>query len=285
MAGPKRPPSRRRASFSPKPKKPEPRASGRPPAQPAAPPPRAHKAVPPRRVEQEAEPDLVEEAKKGAAGRSLAAPKAPVVTQKAEPEQSLPPGASPFAQYSDGVEMAGHLERGRADTVRVVAIMAGLLFVVGSAMVLSGAAIVAGLAWTGQLDEMAAGDQTDGDPTHIRDTGLIKRGTIEAPQRRRSSGGSGGAAPEAAPEPEAPKPAPVTVKIPPGIMFHEVEVSCPSGWRGRSRVSGNQATVKNVPPSMECRLTFKGGQPAQTKVFAGQTISCTFDPTKCMVER
>jgi hypothetical protein len=190
---------------------------------------------------------------------------------------------SPFAQYSGGVAMAGHLERGRADTVRVVAIMVGLLFVVGSALVLSGAVVFAGLAWTGKLDEVAGnGEGGDGDPTHIRDTGVIKPGVIEARERRRPAGGSTPTDAEE-PAPEAPKPQPVVVNIQQGVFFHEVEVSCPDGFRGRARVSNNRATIQSVSPGQECRVTFKGGQPAQTNIYAGQTIACTFAPTNCVV--
>ncbi|MFT4624008.1 MAG: hypothetical protein ACI8PZ_002664 [Myxococcota bacterium] len=285
MAGPRRPPSKKRATFSPKAKsKPAPGPPARPPA-PAAPPRaavrRPQALVPPRRAEAEPERDLIQEAQAGASGRAIGRSSSASVPAAAPVEPDRDPGVSPFAQYTDGVEMAGHLERGRADTVQVVAIMAGLLFVVGSAMVLSGAVVFAGLAWTGTLEGVtAAGDGTD-DPTHIRDTGIVRRGVIEAPQTRRRTGGGAAPAPDAAPVVEAPQPAPVTVIIQGGVMFHEVEVSCPSGWRGRSRVSGDRSTVKDVPPNMECRLTFKGGVPAQTKVYAGQTISCSFTPLNC----
>ncbi|MCB9760090.1 MAG: protein kinase [Alphaproteobacteria bacterium] len=54
-----------------------------------------------------------------------------------------------------------------------------------------------------------------------------------------------------------------------------VEVTCPSGFRQRGRVSGGSASVTGVP-SENCTLHFKGGAPAKfAPVRGGQSLNCS----------
>jgi hypothetical protein len=202
-----------------------------------------------------------------------------------------PPGTSPFAQFTaKPEELHGHADRSRSDSVRIVAILVALVLVVGVGSILAIGGTILGLHMTGTIDaaELAAGiggggdgANGKGDGKHIKDTGE-QAPDIEIIKRGGGGGGGGGAAPEPEPEVRGPDPAPVSVTVPDTILFHELEVSCSgSSFRSRAKFRGSSARVNNVPPNEICIATFKGSQPATTKVRAGDNLNCTFNPTYC----
>ena len=79
-----------------------------------------------------------------------------------------------------------------------------------------------------------------------------------------------------------PTPAPVSMNVPSGVYFHELEVVCEeTGFRSRGRFYGGRATVLNVPPETLCWARLMGSEQARWPVYAGQTFDCTFDPVRC----
>jgi len=80
-----------------------------------------------------------------------------------------------------------------------------------------------------------------------------------------------------------PQAAPVTMNVPSGVYFHELEVQCEeTGFRSRGRFYGDRATVLSVPPETLCWARLMGSEHARWPVYAGQTFDCTFDPVKCV---
>ena len=79
----------------------------------------------------------------------------------------------------------------------------------------------------------------------------------------------------------APTTADATVTIAKNVLFHSIEVNCPSGVRKRADFIALRATVRELPISEECTVTFQGSQPAKATLSGGQTKSCTFAPTHC----
>ncbi len=72
-------------------------------------------------------------------------------------------------------------------------------------------------------------------------------------------------------------PAPLTVKLATGA--NAFEVTCPSGFRQRTAISGGTGTLQGVPLE-SCTLFFKGGAPAKYgPVKGGQTLTCSITGT------
>lgn len=71
----------------------------------------------------------------------------------------------------------------------------------------------------------------------------------------------------------------VNVKVS-GASPTSVEISCSSGFRARSGVSGGSASVPGVPVADDCKLYLKGGVVATpAKVKGGRSYSCTVTGT------
>ena len=156
----------------------------------------------------------------------------------------------------------------------VIAIVGGLAFMVGSAVVVLVAVLIVGLFLTFGPGSQLAKKDDDG-PEHIRDTGVAEVG----PARPGGGGGRGGPAPEELVA-SGPDVGPATVYIPPDALFHSLEVNCPGGFRGRAKFKNGKATVHNVPPDERCVVTFQGSTYVKDWISGHQTKMCTqFDPT------
>jgi len=184
-------------------------------------------------------------------------------------------GHSPFGRFApSSEEMHQEADRRRDDSLGLVAIVGGLIFMLASAAVVALAVLLVGL-WvsTRGEGELAGGA---GDPEHIRDTGLAEVG----PERERVR--QGGPAPEVDtddPLATGPGPGPATLIIPPDALFFTVEINCPGGYRGRGKFKKGKAVVYNVPPDERCTVTFQGSTFAKTYISGHQTKMCTqFEP-------
>ena len=209
-------------------------------------------------------------------GMGIQGPVAGAPPSMAPPMQSHP-GTMPHAQGTQG---------NRAQSYRVFAIVAGLMFMVMSALVVT-VALIGGAAYFSTQDSSTAAN----DPMPARerpkspvvDTGEAKPPPPIKPSPRprpRPSGGGGAAPKPAAPAPPPPAPPPaaagqVTVIIPASESFTGVEVRCPDGFRDRAAFAGGKATIANVP-NLQCDMFFKGGLPAKNVIRGGETKNCTF---------
>ncbi|MBX2801812.1 MAG: hypothetical protein KTR31_29305 [Myxococcales bacterium] len=221
------------------------------------------------------------------AGRGL--PKTP------EP-RAQPPGASsaastegpadqlsPFARYTpDSASLDAHTDAARRYSLGVFAIVAGI-----GAVVMGGLAVVVLMVGGVYLvtGEAGPGALAGGGPAHVTDTGHGQAVPSEPRRRRRRTGGGGVAAPR------GPKPGPATVIVPTDMAFLSMELDCPGGFSRRGRFQPQaggatmRATVQAVPAGVSCRVTFQGSEPAKTRIAAGQTRRCTFNPTVCKTIR
>jgi hypothetical protein len=171
--------------------------------------------------------------------------------------------------------------------VRVFAIVFGLLATVAAALLLT--VLLAGLGayYTGLIkDDQLAGNGSE-DERHMVDTDAATDEDIEKVKKKKSNrvrpAASGGAAADE-PEPAGPVPGPITVIVPEDILFHSIEVRCPSGVRKRGSFNGQRATVQGVPPLERCEVSFQGSEPARAFIKAGETKKCTFNPTVCVLQ-
>jgi len=202
------------------------------------------------------------------------------------PVAGAPPSMAPQMQSHPGTMPHGQggAEGSRAQSYRVFAIVAGLMFMVMSALVLSVGLAVGGLYWSNQAEPTAT-NQPNIAPRPER-TKKVDTGTaaapppIKPPPKPRPT--TARPRPTTTPVPAAPAPPPppaatgsATVIVPATASFTAVEVKCPGGFRDRASFSGGKATVPDVP-NMECDMFFKGGLPAKNKIRGGQTKNCTF---------
>ena len=226
---------------------------------------------------------------KGAAGRAI---RRPGGAPEPPPSRSDDRGAAapaPFAGYGpDSRLIAGAVEGSRAQSMGVLAIVGGLVFMVGSVVVV---AIVALLVALFVFDAQLPGTRLAGDEIkdrHIRDTGFAN------PVQPEPGGGAGRAPGDpgdrTVADPNAgPPPGPATVIVPDEMMWFSIEVNCPGGYRGRGKFRPHstkgwmKATAHNVPGDEKCTVTFQGSEPAKTYVTGNQTLQCTFNPTECHV--
>lgn len=193
-------------------------------------------------------------------------------------------GRSPFAAYApDADAMGAHTAEARSQSVGVIAIVAGLLFVMAGGLA---AAMLMAIGVYIARDEISEVILED-DRGHQIDTGHAGPIKRAEPRPGRVGGGRKGS-PGAAPEPVGPQPGPATIIVSTEKLFHSFEIDCPMNKfsaRGRFRKdSGGQtmrATVNRVPPGESCRVTFQGGEPATTRISAHETKQCTFNPTAC----
>ncbi len=213
------------------------------------------------------------------AGRRLTVPESQVSPpQQTEEEVSSSPvdPLVPFAHYGASMDLSGHYETGRTDSVHVLSIVVVVVAcVVGMGVGLG--TLSQGLMWWGVIGPDAAAPMVVSDEGHLVDTGSAAKGG-ELAQRRVVRA-------QAKEAPVALKPAPIHVQIPDGMVFHEFEVSCPGGFRARGRFRNGATMVRSVPPGVVCSATFKGSEYARTPVRAGQNLTCSFGPTKCVSAR
>lgn len=210
----------------------------------------------------------------GTTGRGLASIPRPAA-QSVPDAPAADPG-SPFGRFAPSAdEMHREADKRRDDSLGLVAIVGGLLFMMASAAVVAVAVLLVGLWVTTRGGGDLAGATDDAD--HIRDTGMAEVG----PERRKAA--PAGPAPEEEvddPLATGPQPGPATLIIPPEALFFTVEINCPGGFRGRGKFKNGKATVYNVPPDEKCTVTFQGSTFAKTYISGHQTKMCTqFEPT------
>jgi len=185
------------------------------------------------------------------------------------------PGASPFVRFApSSEEMQGEADRRREDSLGLLAIIGGLVFMVSSVAVVALAVLIVGL-W---VATRGGGDLADNDDglEHIRDTGLARVGPAPTGP---GPGGPGPGPDGDDPLATGPGPGPATLIIPPDALFHTVEINCPGGFRDRSKFRRGKATVYNVPPDERCTVTFQGSTYAKTWISGHQTKVCNqFEP-------
>lgn len=202
----------------------------------------------------------------------------------ARPPEPLPPqdkGLTPFGSYAPSAnEMHADAERRREASSGVMAIVGGLMFMVGTAVVALLAALFVGLFLAFRPDQQLAGGAADGED--IVDTAVAEVGPGKQPLK----GGPGPATPEPDPAATGPQPGTATLIIPPDAMYHSVEVSCPSGFRGRGKFRKGKAKVYNVPSDERCTVTFQGSNYVKWWVSGNMTMVCTqFEPVPICNER
>jgi hypothetical protein len=178
----------------------------------------------------------------------------------------------------------------RAQSFRVFAIVAGLLFMVLTALVVC-VIVVAAVVLYGDAGGGAA-PVAGPKPVPLADLGTPDEDEEIAeplpppppsPTPRPPSGPKPPRPPSPTPSPAPAAPTaggPVTLTLPPGAPWTAVEVTCPdvADWpRPRAPFSNGSATVQNVPAS-GCYANFKGGAPAKVSVRGGNSYTCTPGP-------
>lgn len=201
---------------------------------------------------------------KEVAGRGLkAAAAAPVV---AAPVVGTPIGDhSPFASY-DNPHADGSGEKGQG--TRVMAVIAALVLVLGSAVILT---IVAVMLYDPTHVTVANNSEaTDGLPPPemiVTDDALPELTIINRPTY----------VPKPAAEPAPRVFKPVTIVIGDGTHFTGVTAKCPGLSPKKASFKGTTATIGEVPVDTGCEVTFQGGSAAKWKdVRGGANLTCTF---------
>lgn len=214
-----------------------------------------------------------------ATGRGLARVPQPVA--QAGPSGDDDGAGSPFGAYAPSAnEMHADAERRREASSGVMAIVGGLVFMVGTAAVAMLAALLVGLFLAFRPDRQLAG--IDDGLAPIVDTAVAAVG----PGRQYGPGPAGPDGPEPDPAATGPQPGTATLIIPPDAMYHSVEVGCPSGFRGRGKFRKGKAKVYNVPSDERCTVTFQGSNYVKWWVSGNMTLVCTqFEPVPKCSER
>jgi len=188
----------------------------------------------------------------------------------------------PFASFAPVAEdLTSSVAQSRSDSHQVVAIVFGMMFMVGAAtvvLVVGGAAVLYTYSVTvGDGALTGIGDKDDVE--HIRDTADPTTEIIKQPRPRPKAPG---VPEEVAPEPVVPTIGDATIIVPKDRLFHSIEVKCQAaGIRTRADFRNAKATARGLPLNEDCRVTFQGSLPATTNIRGGQTKTCTFEPTNC----
>ena len=179
------------------------------------------------------------------------------------------------AQQPDASEGGGG---DRARSYRIYAIILGLFGLVGTTLVVVIVAIVIGMNSKPEKKDAEPEVATAHKPhPKTQDTASAPINLPPPPPRpvprRRSH-----TAPAPRPAPKPVGPAAATFVLGSGASnYYNVEVTCPSGFRGRAAVGSGKATVSNVPTNEDCTVFFKGVPPTQAKpVRGGKTWTCSF---------
>ncbi len=198
---------------------------------------------------------------------------------------AAPSQGSPFVPYGPGSHvMAGDADRAHSQSMGVLAIIGGLLFMVGAAVVTVGLMV---LAWMFLVDKVPDTTvSTDAPRGHVQDTGVASPVPIPEP-----GGGVGaGVAPPVddkdPPDFAAAQVGPATIIVPDTMLFHSIELNCPGGIRTRGKFrpyneTELKATAQRVPADERCVVTFQGSEPARTHISGNHTLTCTFNPVVC----
>lgn len=220
-------------------------------------------------------------------GRGLkldAAAPGPAAGPGSEPDDGL----SPFQRFAPSADQLGGAAEARSgDSLQVMAIVGGLLFMVGAAAVVS--VLVIGVGWwtMGDMIEDGALAGLGDDLAHIGDTDVPEEILKKTPVGSKPKPGAAAPAGEEAAEPEATGPVTGngTIILLQDKLFHSMEVNCPtSGIRTRANFRGGKATAYGLPTTEDCTVTFQGSEPAKATLRGNQTKACTFNPTQCLLQ-
>lgn len=192
--------------------------------------------------------------------------------------QPVAPGGNPFVVA--GPQPMGGIapEESRAESMRVFAIVLALVSLAAMVLVVAIAAILFG-AWR-YSDAGDAEIAANGEAASVKDTGDDSPLVIQRREQRTQRATTTAAPVAEAPVEAPPAFGPLTVSIPEGVKVDYVEVT-DCGVRERAQFNGKTtATIQKVPTDKDCKLFFRGGEPAQfSKVRGGMTLSCTFRST------
>lgn len=200
---------------------------------------------------------------------------------------SMPPGYPMGASPALPPDPSAELDR--AKSYRVFAVVAGLMFMVFTALIASLVVLAYGFYMMESREPVAQNPVVAPPPPPVQrgnmDTGMAKPPPPPPPPTPRSSQPK----PKSNPRPAAPKPppapepvavGPVVLKIPASAPYTRAEVKCDGGTRERGTFAGGTATVPNIPgPGQDtCTAVFKGGGALpKATVAGGKTYNCTFD--------
>lgn len=178
----------------------------------------------------------------------------------------------------------------RAKSYRVFAVVAGLMFMVFTALVASLVVLAYGFYMMEQAEPVAQNPVVQPVPpprgAQGMDTGLATPPPPPPPKPSPKPRPKPSSGPKPAPKPAPPPPpapvakGPVTISIPSSEPYTSAEIKCDSGVRERGSFMGGKATVQNIPgPGQDnCTLLFKGGGALpKAKVSGGNSYTCTFD--------
>lgn len=288
MAGKPQPP-RRRPTFQPgggAPDRPAP-AAPRAPAPAAGPPRKATELFRVSDIQQERASESPPAAPRPSEPVDLAGASTGRGLKRSGPTPSEPPvdpgprdqhgAASPFQRFAPSAEqLATAAEARSADSLQVMAIVFGMIFMLGSALAIVGVVVGVGIyTMTDLMDDALADADSDG-TIHIVDTDAVEEIVKKTPT------GTWKQEEPTAPVPQGPTRGPGTILIDGDILFHSVEINCPrSGIRARAPFRNNAATAQGLPLDEECIVTFQGSQPARASLRGNQRKHCTFNPTNC----
>ncbi|MEZ4316713.1 MAG: hypothetical protein R3F61_04400 [Myxococcota bacterium] len=194
-----------------------------------------------------------------------------------------PGGATPFARNQ--VDFGSNAAPSSANSLRVVSIVFGLMFMLGAAGVAAVAILLLGLYGMG-TGNLVAGAGGNGKKAHVRDTGLVDDPELQKLQQRQAARKK--AADDAAYDPNSELfgglgAGPVTVYVQGKGKeeYRGIEIICNQvNFRKRADIIGDKAHI-DVVPAARCRLVFQGNVPVKSWVTGGDTVRCTFEPIVC----
>ncbi|MCB9676704.1 MAG: hypothetical protein H6737_16425 [Alphaproteobacteria bacterium] len=202
------------------------------------------------------------------------------------PGGMLPPGpggATPFASHQ--VDFGSNAAPSSANSLRVITIVFGLMFMIGAAAVAGLAILMLGLFGIGGADLVAGAGGKD-KKEHLRDTGAVDDPNLQKLQQKKVAGAKAKAEAEYDPMKEmfgGLGAAPVTVYVQGKGKeeYRNIEIICSQvGYRKRADIVADKAHIPIVPAA-RCRLVFQGNVPVKSWVTGGDTVRCTFEPIVC----
>jgi hypothetical protein len=194
-----------------------------------------------------------------------------------------PGGATPFASHQ--VDFGSNAAPSSANSLRVVSIVFGLMFMLGAAAVAAVAILLLGLFGMPGGD-LIAGVTGKDKKEHLRDTGLVEDPNLQKLKQNKVAGAKAKAEAEYDPMAEmfgGLGAAPVTVFVQGKGKeeYRGIEILCSQvNYRKRAELVNDKAHIPIVPAA-RCRLIFQGNVPVKSWVTGGDTVRCTFEPIVC----
>jgi len=223
------------------------------------------------------------------AGRGLKRPQAPQPgayppTHAPGGMQSPGPGgATPFARNQ--VDFGSNAAPSSANSLSVVSIVFGLIFMLGAAAMAAVAMLAVGWYGMGRPNPL---DGNDGlaDKTHLRDTGAVADPEIRKLRQQQRARATKNAEDNYDPMSDmfgGLGAGPVTVYTQGAgkERYRGIEIVCGQvSFRKRAPLVKDKAHIPIVPAA-RCRLVFQGAVPVKSWVTGGDTVRCTFEPIVC----